>query len=151
MLQRSVAVVIEHFWPANHDRPAAIHRRASSIGALHDRIQQLSPQSEAQRSLQTQPLTLALDLGRTRVLLFEQLGSSIRVPFLVVLVFWLCIIFASFRLFAPRNTTVIATFVVCARSVSGAIFLILELGRSFEGVLQISGAALRGALGELGQ
>jgi hypothetical protein len=32
----------------------------------------------------------------------------------VVLVFWLCIIFASFGLFAPRNTTVIATFFVCA-------------------------------------
>ena len=53
---------------------------------------------------------MALDVGRTRLLLFEHLGASIPVPFLVVLVFWLCIIFASFGLFAPRNATVIASF-----------------------------------------
>jgi hypothetical protein len=78
---------------------------------------------------------MALDLGRTRVLLFAQLGNSIPVPFLVVLVFWLCILFASFGLFAPRNGTVLAAFFVCALSVAGAIFLILELDRSFEGLL----------------
>jgi hypothetical protein len=69
----------------------------------------------------------------------------------VVLVFWLAIIFASFGLFAPRNATVIAAFVVCALSVSGAIFLILELDRSFEGMLQVSSAPLRAALAHLGQ
>ena len=100
--------------------------------------------NQAQRSLQIQALTLALDLARLRLLLFEQLGSSILVPFLAVLVFWLCIIFASFGLFAPRNGTVIAVLCVCALSVSGAIFLILELDRSFEGLLQVSGAAARG-------
>ena len=151
MLQRSVAAAIEQFWPENGGRPATLDRRASSVEALYDAIQRLSPQSEVQRSLQNQASTIALDLGRTRVLLFEELGSSIPVPFLVVLVFWLCIIFASFGLFAPRNTTVIATFFVCAMSVSGAIFLILELDRSFEGLLQVSSAPLRAALAQLGQ
>jgi len=96
-------------------------------------------------------LTTALDLGRMLMLLFEQLGSSIPVPFLVVLVFWLCIIFASFGLFAPRNATVIAVLFVCALSVSGAIFLILELDRSFEGLLQVSSSPLRAALAQLGE
>ena len=151
MLQRSVAAAIEQFWPENDGRPATLDRRASSVEALYDAIQRLSPQSEVQRSLRNQASTIALDLGRTRVLLFEELGSSIPVPFLVVLVFWLCIIFASFGLFAPRNTTVIATFFVCAMSVSGAIFLILELDRSFGGLLQVSSAPLRAALAQLGQ
>jgi hypothetical protein len=69
-------------------------------------------------------------LGRTRELLFEQLGSSIPVLFLVVLVFWLTIIFASFALLPPKRN-VNTAFFVCAPSVSGAIFLILELDRSF--------------------
>ena len=150
-LQRSVAAAIDLFWPASGDRPSTIDRRASSVEALYDNIQQLSPQSEVQRSLRNQALTIALDLGRTRVLLFEQLVSSIPVPFLVVLVFRLCIIFASFGLYAPRNGTVTAAFFVCALSVSGAIFLILELDRSFEGLLQVSGAPLRAALAQLGQ
>jgi len=151
MLQRSTAAALEQFWPANRDRPATLGRKATSIEAVFSNIQQLSPHNEAQRFLQSQALTMALDLGRTRVLLFEQLGSSIPVPFLVVLVFWLAIIFASFGLFAPRNATVIAAFFVCALSVSGAIFLILELDQSFEGLLQVSSAPLRTALDELGQ
>jgi hypothetical protein len=101
--------------------------------------------------LRSQAETTALDMGRTRLLLFEHLDRSIPVPFLVVLVFWLCIIFASFGLFAPRNATVIAVLCVCALSVSGAIFLILELDRSFEGLLKVSDAPLRAALAQLGR
>jgi len=127
MLQRSVASAIEQFWPANHRRPATIDRKASSVEALYDNIQRLTPQSEAQRALQSQASRITFDLARTRVLLFEELGGSIPVPFLVVLLFWLTIIFVSFGLFAPSNGTVIAAFFVCALSVSGAIFLILEL------------------------
>jgi hypothetical protein len=68
-----------------------------------------------------------------------------------VLVFWLAIIFASFGLFAPRNAAVTGVFLVSALSVSGAIFLILELDRSFEGMIRVSSAPLRQALGCLGQ
>ena len=157
LLQHYLAAAIERFWPADRGRAGTIHPRAtldpraSPVEALFDKLQELSPQNETQRALQSQALTMALDLARTRVLLFEQLRSSIPVPFLVVLVFWLVIIFASFGLFAPRNTTVIATFFVCALSVSGAIFLILELDRSFEGFVQVSSAPLRAALTQLGQ
>ena len=88
---------------------------------------------------------------QTRWRVIEETGSSISTPFYVVLVFWLTIIFASFGLFAPRNATVIAAFFVCALSVSGAIFLILELDQSFRGLLQVSSAPLRTALAQLGQ
>jgi len=46
---------------------------------------------------------------------------------------------------------VIAAFFVCALSVSAAIFLILELDRSFEGLLQVSSAPLQAALAQLGK
>ena len=110
LLQRSVTVALAQFWPENGSQSVKIDRRTSSVEALFDNIQRLSPQSDAQRFLQSQALTMVLDLGRTRVLLFEQLDSSIPVPFLIVLVFWLAIIFASFGLFASPNATVIAAF-----------------------------------------
>lgn len=69
---------------------------------------------------------------------------------LVVVVFWLAMIFFSFGLFAPRNATVIASFVVSGLSVSGAIFLMLEMYDPFRGLIQISGAPLRSALEHLG-
>src|SRR6266481_3968422 len=151
VLQRSVAAAVERFWPADGKPPGAVEPGASPVEALYDKIEALSPQSEAQRALRTQALTLAVDVGRTRLLLFENLGTSIPIAFLVVLVFWLCIIFASFGLFAPRNTTVLAVLGVCALSVAGAVFLIIELDRSFEGLLQVSGTPLRAALAQLGR
>jgi len=68
-----------------------------------------------------------------------------------MLVFWLVIIFVSFGLFAPRNATVVATLLVRAFSVSGAIFLILNLDRPYEGLIQISSTPLRNALSQLRQ
>ena len=151
VLQRSVAVTVERFWPTEGAKVIAIDPNASPVEALYDKVEALSPQNEAQRAMQSQAQSLAADVSRTRLLLFENLGSSIPFPFLVVLVFWLCIIFVSFGLFAPRNATVIAVLCVCALSVAGAIFLILELDRSFEGLLQVSGAPLRGASAQLGR
>ena len=83
--------------------------------------------------------------------MFEQGTIGISWPLLAVLVFWLTIVFASFGLFAPPNATVIVTLFLCALSVSGAIFLILEMYTPFEGLIQISSAPLRDALAHLGQ
>ncbi len=150
MLRGSVAQALDRMWPEDGSRPAQLEPWAGSEG-LYDKIQKLSPQNEAQRSLQAQALEISTNLAQTRWLLVEQRGSSIPMAFVVVLAFWLTIIFVSFGLFAPPNATVIATLFVCALSVSGAIFLILELDRPFEGPIQISGAPLRNALGHLGQ
>ena len=68
-----------------------------------------------------------------------------------LLAFWLSILFVSFGLYTPPNATVIATLFVCALSVSGAIFLILELDQSFEGLIRIPSAPLRNALAHLSQ
>jgi hypothetical protein len=118
---------------------------------LYDKIQELSPANEAQRSLQAQALSMAIDLGKMRWLMFEQGGSFISIPILTMLIFWLVIIFTSFGLFAPRNATAIVTLFVCALSVSGAIYLILEMYDPFVGVMRISDAPLRSAIAHLGK
>ena len=123
----------------------------SPADTVYDKIAELVPQTDAQRAQQAQALNQAMDLARTRMFLFAQQASSIPAPFLVVLVFWLTVIFASFGLFAPVNATVMAVFLVCALSIAGAIFLILELDQSFAGLIQISSAPLRQALAQLGQ
>jgi len=46
---------------------------------------------------------------------------------------------------------VVATFCVCALSLAGAIFPILELDHPFEGFVQVSSAPLRSAIAQLGQ
>ena len=82
-------------------------------------------------------------------MLYEQSRSSIPMPFLVVLVSWLAVIFAILGLLAPRNGTVYVVILVCALSVSTAVYLILEMDQPFEGILQISSAPLQSALTEI--
>ena len=69
----------------------------------------------------------------------------------MIVVFWLAVLFWSFGLFAPRNATVLSVLLLCALSVSAAVFLILEMESPFTGVMKISGAPLRSALALLGQ
>jgi hypothetical protein len=150
-LRNSVRAAIERTWPTSGVRSVGIDAKASPVEALYDKIGELVPRTNAQRGLQTQTLSMAIDLGRLRMLLFEQQARSIPTVFLVVLVFWLTMIFFSFGLFAPTNATVTSVFFICSLSIAGAIFLILELDQSFEGLIQISSAPLQQALAHLGQ
>jgi hypothetical protein len=151
LLRRYVTRALDQIWPENTSRPVDMEPPAALSEKFYDQVQELSPQNEVQRSLQAQALKMSFDLGQTRWLLVEQGSRSIPMAFLVLLVFWVTIIFVSFGLFAPPNATVVATLFVCAISVSGAIFLILELDRPFGGLIQISGAPLRNAIAHLGK
>lgn len=118
---------------------------------LYDKIQGLSPKDDTQRSLKSQALSMAVDIGKTRWLMYEQAMTSVSIPLLIVLVCWLTVIFISFGLFAPFNATVVSSLFVSALSVSGAIFLILEMYTPYTGLIQISSAPLRAALVNLGR
>ncbi len=153
LLRQTVASRLEAIWPesrSQHPRLDAPETVFTDRG-IETRILQLSPQNDAQRWLQTQALRISRDILETRWLVLGSVGSSIPVPFLVIVVFWLTIIFGSFGLFAPRNTTVVAVLLLCALSVAGSIFLILEMDRPFEGVMKISSAPVRYTLSHLGQ
>ena len=64
--------------------------------------------------------------------------------------FWLTLIFMGFGLFSPpRNATLVAALFLCALSVSGAIFLILEMDDPLTGVVRISDVPMRRALSML--
>jgi hypothetical protein len=154
LLRSAVVHTLNQMWPENGSQPVQLDPTASKAEVLYDQIQALSPQNDTQRSLQAQALSLAFNLLQTRWLMFVQQVRAIPLPFLIVLgvlVFWLTTIFFSFGLFAPPNATVIAALFVCALSVAGAIFLIVELNRPFEGLLRIPSDPLRTALEHLGQ
>ena len=92
------------------------------IKAVQDKLLQLSPRNDAQRWLQSRALQISGEIAEGSWLLIEQIGQrSLPMPFIVMLVFWLTIIFASIGLFAPRNATVIAVLLVCALSAAGSL------------------------------
>jgi hypothetical protein len=149
LLRESIAATVERYWPAAGAQPKAIALPDAPVETLYQRIAALSPRTDQQTALRNQMLTLALDTGRSLSLLFGNLGTAIPEPFLVVLVFWLCLIFASYGLFARRNTTVVVVLSLCALSAASAIFLILELDRPVGSLLQVPSDSLRAALAQL--
>jgi len=150
VLRDGVAGFIERTWPKDRThRP--IHPPAAAPEFVYQKIQDLTPVTEVQRSLQNRALNIAMDVGQTRWLMIEQGFSPASGPLLMVVVFSLAITFASFGLHAPPNGTVLATFFLSALSVSGVMFLILEMYAPLGGFIEISDAPLRAALGYLGQ
>lgn len=151
LLGQAVRVTYERTWsqegvqPTNLD-PAKIRGQAD---AFYGRIQSLSPKTDAQHLIQGKALQISEGIGQTRLLMFEQIGSSISWPFLMILVFWIAVLFLGFGLFARFNVTVTAALLIGALSVSGAIFLMLELNRPYEGLMRISDAPLRNALAQI--
>ena len=150
VLRRALEVAITRIWPEHKLPVAELAPTAASGEAVFDVLLKLAPQTDAQRALKAQALALATDLGQMRWLLFEQAGSSISMPLLVIVVFWLAILFFSFGLFAPSNATAVAALLVGALSVSGAIFLVLEMDQPFSGLIRISSQPMQTALSQLG-
>jgi hypothetical protein len=153
MIRKTVVSLIDHLWPANAYQPAGLDdpEFAANASALLESIRNLPAKSESQNSIKSQALQLSMELGRARWQLHRWEDSSIPIPFLVVLNFWLAILFLSFGLFTPRNATVLAVLFVCAVSVAGALFLIVELDQPFAGLVRISSAPLKNALAQIGR
>jgi hypothetical protein len=154
LLRRSVAATIKRIWPEGNIKQKAVEspEGRADIEVVQDQLRQLSPRNDGQRWLQSRALQISGDIAEGRWLLVEQLGQgSIPVPFLMMLVFWLTFIFASFGLFSPRNATVITVLLVCALSAAGSLFLIMELDTPYAGLIKVSSAPLRNALAHLGQ
>jgi hypothetical protein len=152
LLRRGTVVLADRMWSENSSdvaktRPFAL---SGASDAFFAGLQQLSPKNDSQRSLQARAIQITTDIAQARLLLFAQTNNSIPMPFLVVLIFWLTIIFGSFGLFAKPSATVFGSLFVFALSAAGAIYLVLELGQPFAGLMQISSAPLRHALAPLG-
>jgi hypothetical protein len=148
-LRMTVADALDRTWPEEH-RQASQSEPTSAFELFYDKIQALSPKDDAQRAIKSQALEMAMSLAQTRWLMYEQRTASVSNALVIVMVFWLTFVFISWGLFAPSNGTIVATFFVAAVSVSGAIFLILQMYTPYEGLIRISSAPLQAALAHLG-
>jgi hypothetical protein len=145
-LKQAVGERIDMIWPTDSSRPASVDPTTAGMAtraeAVADAIRSLKPHDELQRALQTRAVDLTEGLLQARWLTIASTEASVPVPFLVVLLFWITLTFAAFGMFAP-NRTAIAVLFVCALSIGGALFLLLELDAPFDGLLRVSPAPLR--------
>lgn len=151
-LKQAVGERIDMIWPSDSSRRAspdpATAGMATHFEAVADAIRTLKPHDELQRALQTRAVDLAEGMLQARWLATVGTGASVPVPFLVVLLFWITLTFAIFGMFAS-NRTAIAVLFVCALSIGGALFLVLEMDAPFDGLLRVSPDPLRLAYSHL--
>lgn len=148
-IRQSVGDAVDRIWPKEKSRLSEL-RPKSNDDVLNAQMQLLVPKNDEQVYAKTQVAVLMQSLRKSYWLMFlESEQATIPIPLLAVVTLWLVTIFISFGIFAPKNATVMATLVICALSVSGAIFLILEMYSPFSGVLRISSTAVRDAMDQL--
>jgi hypothetical protein len=148
LLPQAIATGIERIWPneSKHGADLAKMESETEMADVYNKIRELSPKNDSHKYLQTQALKLIDDIMQSRWMLIEQSQTKLPRVFLVVLTFWLTVLFAQFGLLAPRNRTAMSALFICAISISGAIFLILELNQPLEGTINVSSAPLHKAL-----
>jgi Protein of unknown function (DUF4239) len=115
------------------------------------RVRELSPQNEEQRALKTEVLRISLEVAQIRAAAFATRGSTIPVSFLAALIFWLAILFTGFGFFAPRNLTVLTALLICAFTVSAAVFMIVEMDEPLTGFMRLSSEPLINAISVMGK
>ncbi|WP_144110939.1 DUF4239 domain-containing protein [Paraburkholderia sp. BCC1886] len=126
----------------------------AQLGAMLNAVGRQLRQLQTHDPLQQRTLDDALAQYRrvvdARWKIIEEAHSSISQPFFKTLTFWLCVIFLSFGLIAPRNALARVTILLGAVSIASAIYVIVDLDTPFSGPIMISSAPMRDALVHLG-
>lgn len=148
-LRQDVSAIVATIWrddDAVIPTPAQASTTESRVIA---RLRQLVPRDSLQASLQARASTVSNALAEIQLTLYAHPSDSLSKPFVFVLVLWLCFIFGSFAMSADANATMLCVLFFCALSAASAIYLILELGQPFDGLMQVSSDPLRHALAPL--
>jgi hypothetical protein len=89
------------------------------------------------------------ELLNARWKVIEGARGSISPPFYWVLVVWLAILFGSFGLTARPNAMVMTMTVLCALSITIAVFVILDMDEPYGGLFGVPSTSMRNALADM--
>jgi len=153
LLQSAVEARSREITARTTDRVTKGDAYATMLGLekLQLMIRGLQPADETQREIRGRALHVSETIVEDRWHLLGGVASAVPTPFLVVVVIWLTIIFLSFGLYAPRNSTVVTALFLAGFSVAGAIFLVLEMDRPFDGIIHLSNKPLENAAAFIGK
>jgi hypothetical protein len=157
-MRQAVPAAIDRIW---REKRAALQDSAFTSASLAEQlngaIAALTPANDAQRALKVRIELAGAGIARTRLLMFsdgELLMFSdgepaVLTPFLLILIFWLVVVFASYSLFVEPGRIVIVALLVFALSISSALFLVADLSQPFVGLMQLPKEQLGQTLGPL--
>jgi len=124
-------------------------RLGELLSAVGRQLRQLRAHDPLQQRALDDALTQFRRVVDARWKIIEEAHSSISQPFFKTLTFWLCVIFLSFGLIAPRNALALVTITLGAVSIASAIYVIVDLDTPLTGPIMISSSPMRDALEHL--
>jgi hypothetical protein len=138
-LRRTAVSGVEMFWPAEKGTPSGMtaFERANAMETMRAQLRNLTPATDAQRQLLAEAQSITGDLLQMRWLLVEQAQGSLPSLLVIILLFWLAVLHFSFGLLAHRNVTTVVVLLISSISMSGAIFLILEMNHPLNGFVRV--------------
>ncbi|MGH7121921.1 MAG: hypothetical protein ACREFP_23505 [Acetobacteraceae bacterium] len=160
-LRRYTESVLASTWP-NHPPPRLethpVRAVPVSPGGMESRalgvvlngvgltIRHLAAEDVLHQGLAARALANFHTLEAARWTLIEDARPTVSVPFYLVLVFWLIVIYVLFGLNAPSNVFVFIIITLSAISIASAMFVILDLDTPFTGYVVVSSRPMRDAL-----
>ena len=150
-LREDVLAIVASVWQDDADarRQEQSSKSATQEVTVMAMLSAMAPTTPQQAAVQSRAIVVSNEVEHIRLTLLAQPTDSLSRPFVTVLVLWLMFIFATFSMSAKANATVVTVLLVCALAASVAIYLIIELGQPFDGLMQIPSAELRNALAPL--
>jgi hypothetical protein len=137
------------FWGGGDADPSLLSVEAPLANAqgISDFLATLKPQTDAQKAALAAANQYASMVETSRLLMSLQVASGpVSWVLIAIMVFWTVALFFGIGLFAEPNGLVIAALAFGAASIAFAMFLILELGLPYTGMLKVSPAALQQAI-----
>src|SRR5262245_45958665 len=113
-LREATEDMVRNLWSEHQGVKPTLPLESQAGPAIYFAIHDLSPRDDVQRTLKTQVLTLASQIGELRALLVAQSATYISGPLLLVLIAWLVVVFLTFSVLAPRNLTAMTILIVSA-------------------------------------
>jgi len=149
-VRAAAADVLSHIWAANSELSTRLAPRIATGDQAYKSIMKLAPQNEMQTNLKQQTIKNILEAFEISSGLYVKSKPSISPFLLAVVVGWLAVIFVSYGLFSPKNVIIIIAMASSALSVFGALVLIWELDRPFDGFMAVSSEPMRIAIAGVG-
>ena len=150
LMRQALPAAVDRIWRAKRSAVQDSGFIAASLAEqVSGAIEALSPKNDAQRAIKRRLEQGSSSIADTRLLMFVDGETAMQPPFLLILMFWLAVVFASYSLFVEPSRVVVAALLIFALSISSALFLVADSSQPFVGLMQIPKEQLQHALAPL--
>jgi len=113
-------------------------QRMRRFNAVVQQIEQIPVDTKGQELTRKEAAKLAGAVGRAVWQVMEKSEQQLPPPLIVMLILWLSLLFFSFGLLSPGNTTATGAMILSSLAMTGALFMLLEMNQPFDGFIEAS-------------